>query len=111
MENKKENKILKAKVYCETVSFDESGDYSIEYEFIEEIKADDFENLLSSIQGAYVSWCEWSSSDPRIGDWLVSESQMDMYSGVYESYTCHFEEKLTHEQINCITKALKIKNH
>ena len=108
MENKKENKILKAKIYCESVQFDESGDYSISYEFDDEIEADDFEELVEILKQASISWLEWSSSHPRIGVWLVSESQMNLHTGVYESYTCHFEEKLTHEQINCITKALKL---
>ena len=108
MENKKESKILRATIYCETVTFYESGDYSLTSEITEEIEAEDFQDLLSSIQGAYVSWCEWSSSDPRNGDWLVSESEIDMHTGDYEIYTLHFEEVLTDTQIKRITKALNL---
>ena len=100
---------MNAIIYCETISQDtQSGDYFSECEIHLEIEGDDFEDLLHSIKNAYICWLEWSSSDPRNGDWLVSESEIDMHTGDYEIYTLHFEEVLTDTQIKRITKALNL---
>jgi len=100
---------MNAIIYCETISRDiESGDYFSECEIHLEIEGDGFEDLLQSIKNAYICWLEWSSSAPSGGDWLVSESEMDIYSGEYTSYTCHFGQELTKGQVSRITAALKL---
>lgn len=73
------------------------------------------EELLREV-GSVASWVEWSSSNPNPEhDWLVSDSEQDMHTGAYKSYSLWImrgdKKPLSKEEMIFISKALGLRGH
>lgn len=109
---------VKVTIRKEEVAFDnESEEYYIDCENIEEEDTYSFEELLDVIKGYDYCWGRWSDSKPQINgsshsSWLTSHEEKDFSTGSITNYTLHFDPvrgvNLNESQIKMIEKTLKV---
>ena len=109
--------LFELKIIRQEATFDESGDYDIEYEDVMEEDVYSFGDLLEELErvGRDFSWGEWSESRPEINgsgrsSWLTSYEEQDYRTGASINYTLHFNPskgvRLDPRQIKMIEEAL-----
>jgi len=108
--------MFEIKIIKEEVLFDESGDYTTDYEEMMEEGVYSFKDLLEELELVQdYSWGEWSSSRPKVdgdihSDWITSYEQQDYRTGASIRYSLHFNPargvELDNTQIKMIEKTL-----